>query len=269
MAKIGTQIILPEKQQPLELSPETATLVNLTNVRLPIKMFTYGNYSLPFTVPGLQTLREVDGQVKSWPCKPGDEWAAIKIKAARGAIDYGDKHRSEFEITGREIALDIARQSNGDIWGIGHDVTGEIGDETARGFAGIFLADAEKPTSDELFEMRELLKLSDAALVEEGHRTWDQFQKPDYIHEGFKRAARRTGTEAEWLYVVKDQRSLPDCPHCGSKLLKATATVCAVCHRDVIAQDMAASEPANAPEGELAIRVRKDHPAAKASHKQA
>lgn len=230
MAKTGSSLALPEPAKVLALPTETATLVNITNVKLPIKMFTYGNYTLPFCLPGLQTMREADGEVRTWPCEAGQEWAGMKIRAARGTIDYGEKHRNEFVIHGREIALDLARECNSDLWGIGHSVTGELGDEQVRGFAGVFLADGERPTGDELLEMRELLRLSDAALVEEGHKTWDQFGKPDYIHEGFKRAARRIGVTADWLYTIYN---VPDCPHCGSKLKSAMATVCATCHRDV------------------------------------
>jgi hypothetical protein len=230
MAKTGSAIALPEPTKPLVLPVETATLVNITNIKLPIAMFTYGNYTIPFCRPGIQTMRDVEGNVDVRECEPGEEWAAMKIQAARGTIDYGEQHRNEYVIHGREIALDLARMCNSDLTGFDSDQMGNVNDEKAQSFAGIFLADGDEPTQEELLEMRDLLRMSDGVLVAAGHRAWDQFGKPDVIHEGYKRAARRLGVTADWLYSIYN---VPDCPHCGSKLKSATATVCATCHRDL------------------------------------
>lgn len=255
MAKVGSQITVAEPPKPLVLPTEVAVLVNITTVKLPVYQLTYGNYTLPYCRPGYQTMREIGGAMESWKCEPGQEWAAMKIPAARGIIDRGPnpkQDRMEFVIHAREIALDLCRQCNSDIWGIGHTITGlnaeaseasqemipnfeEVG-EVVRGFAGVFLADGERPTEAELIEMRELLRLSDAALKEEGDKTWDEFKKPAFMHEGFKRAARRLGVDAEWMYTIYN---VPDCPHCGSKLKSAKASVCATCGRDVVPQTSA------------------------------
>lgn len=230
MARIGSSITLPEAPKPVALPLHTATIVNITDTSLPIRQFTYGNYSVPVCERGFQTLRHMDGHVERIPCEIGDEWAAAKVGAARLTINYGDKRTQESVIEPRDICLDISRQCNGDIWGLGNDTLGDETVEAVRGFMGVFVADGDIPTEQELIEMRDILRLADVALVQEGHKTWDQFGKPDYIHEGFKRAARRIGVQADWLYTIYN---MPDCPHCGSRLKSTTATVCATCHRDV------------------------------------
>lgn len=277
MAKVGSALALPEPPKPLVLPVETAALINITNVRLPIYQTTYGNYTLPFVRQGFQTMREEDGTITSRRCEPGEEWAGMRIKAARGVIDRGPnpkQDRMEFVIHAREIALDLCRQCNSDIWGIGHSITGLNAEETegrnemvpnfeesgeiVRGFSGVFLADADEPTTQELLEMRELLRLSDATLKEEGDRTWDEFKKPAFMHEGFKRAARRLGLDAEWLYSIKN---VPDCPHCGSKLRSAKASVCATCGRDV-APGNAGERSVESEEAAMAGKGRKHKKAA-------
>lgn len=230
MAKIGSSLILPEAPKAMPIPPGTSTLVNITTVKFPIIQFTYGNFMIPSIERGFQTMRDENGQVEKRKCAQGEEWAAMKIRAARDAINYGEDRKNEFIIESRDICLDLCRQCNGDIWGIGNTITGDIGGEDVRGFSGVFLADNDEPGEQELAEMHALLRLCDVALTEEGHKTYDQFHDPRYIHEGFKRGARRLGVEAEWLYAIINA---PDCPFCGSKMKSATASVCATCGRDV------------------------------------
>jgi len=210
----GMQLVSP-RPEPLKLSEKTATLVHITTTAVTPKDRTYGMYTIP-------------------SCKPGQRFVTMKIKPARGTINYGSKQKSEYEITAEEIALDLARECNSEIWGIGASVTGEINEnELVRGFAGVFVADGEEPSEEELQQAEALLRDSDTVLVTRGHENWDQFHRPDSIHDGFKRAARRLGVDAEWLYAISQA---PNCPHCGSKLKSPTATVCATCHRDVVPQ---------------------------------
>lgn len=215
--KTGATVLIPEKPKPIELPAETATLVNITDVNLGMKSRTYGMY-------------QIRGK------KKGEAYAKMVIGAARGVIDHGDNKKTYFVIKAEEIACDLARECNNDIWGIGSTVTGELASETnessevVRGFSGVFVCDGAEPTEEELEKAQELLQQSDATLITSGHENWDQFHRPDTIHDGFKRAARRWGVDAEWLYRVQN---LPDCPHCASKLKSAKATVCATCGRDV------------------------------------
>jgi|SRR5579859_2176143 len=252
--RTGVQVRPPEPAKPLAIPKETAVLVNITTVAPPTVTRTYGNYLLPACKKGRREVWEAGVCVSTTKCEPGQEYAAVRIGAARDKIDYGEKRQSQFIVHAREIAMDLASECNENIWGIGSTPTGEIvldpdtqETQTVRGFAGVFVADGELPTDAELAEARELLAASDAVLVVAGHATWDQFKVPNAIHEGFKRSARRLGVDAEWLYTVAN---LPNCPHCGSKLKSAKATVCATCHRDVVPQgtqnDAARSSPKKA-----------------------
>jgi hypothetical protein len=223
--KTGQVKLVSPLPVPIKLSEKTATLVRITAGPKIVVDRTYGNYTI-------------------MPCKPGERFTIMKIRAARCVAGTKDS-RKEWEVTADEIAEDLAMDCNTYIWGIGADVTGEIitgsdDDPTVqivRGFNGVFVADGEEPTEEELEKAEELLATSDQILIERGHEDWGSFKEPRSIHEGFRRAAKRMGVQADWLYRVLNT---PLCPHCGAKLLTATATVCATCHRDVV--------PANGPE---------------------
>lgn len=216
----GTPIYVPA--QPIVLPVTTATLVNISETSFAAER-TYGTY-------------RIEG------CKRGEPYVAKVISAARGVIDKGDRvpgklqGTEQFVIEATAIGEDLVRQWNSDLWGVGSTPTGEIAGEVVRGFAGVFLADGLEPTAEELAQAHQILALCDTALAEEAHKTWDQFHRPDAIHAGWKRSARRLGVDAEWLYTISNLAALPDCPHCGSKLKTATAKVCATCHRDVVPQ---------------------------------
>jgi hypothetical protein len=241
--KLGTNIPILSPVLPIELPEETASLVNISESGFRAER-SYGIY----TICG-------SGKCKCDPSDPNrchqhDGYIVKVLKARRGLIDQGDnswskqlgkttpdlKNVSQFVIKAEDIGMDLVRQWNSDIWGIGSTITGEITSETVRGFAGCFVADGEKPTAEELSQAQQLLAASDGALVERAHSEWDQFHNPVMIHAGWKRAARRLGVDSEWLYSIVNKNALPDCPHCGSKLITATATVCATCGRDVVTQ---------------------------------
>jgi hypothetical protein len=207
----------------LPVPDETAMLVNISESSFATER-TYGTYSIR-------------------GCKASEPYVTHAIHARRGVIDMGDrppggrdpfKNTNQFIIHAEEIGVDLVRGWNTDIWGIGSTPFGEVAQEVVRGFAGVFVADGLEPTAEELEQATNLLSLCDKALAEQAHMEWDQFHEPKTIHMGWKRAARRLGVDAPWLYTIVDARSLPDCPHCGAKLLTKTATVCSVCTRDVV-----------------------------------
>jgi hypothetical protein len=205
---------------PIPLSEKTATLVRITAGPRIVCDRTYGNYTI-------------------LPCKPGQRYITMKIRSARCVAGTKDS-RKEWEVKADEVAEDLAMECNSYIWGIGSDVTGEIIQgsdddptvETVRGFNGVFVADGEEPTEEELQKAEELLAASDEILTTRAHEDWDAYKEPKSIHDGWKKAAKRLGVTADWLYRVQNN---PLCPHCGAKLLAATATVCATCGRDVAA----------------------------------
>lgn len=210
--RTGVQVLSPEPPAPLVLPTKTATLVHITQTRITPISRTFGNYVIP-------------------ACKKDEPYTILKISAARGVIDLGDKRRQEFIITAEEIAIDLARHCNSELWGIGSGIAGEDGEASIGGFAGVFVADGEEPTAEELAEAHALLRQTYEFLVKRAHAEWDQFHRPDMIHASFKRAARYLNIEADWLYAT--DKNLPECPLCGSKLKTPTASVCATCGRDI------------------------------------
>jgi len=182
------------------------------------------------------------------------------IAARAGIIDKPERKpgklagTEQFVIKAEDIAVDLVRQWNSDLWGIGSDVTGQVADEVVRGFSGVFVIDGMEPTKEELAQAHEILALSDKAMIERGQTEWDQFHRPDMIHAGWKRAARRRHYEAEWLYAISDTGALPECLWCGSKMKTKTATVCATCHREQKPIDLPASLPVAAPTGKTKLK---------------
>lgn len=220
--KLGTSIAIAAPVLPIPLPDESVTIVNVTDQAFTADR-TYGIY-----------------RIEGRGLKP---YSTAVLHAARGVIDRGERKpkslqgAEQFIIHAEDIALDLVRQWNADIWGIGSTPTGEVGEETVRGFSGVFVADGAIPTDEELVQAATLLAASDSALIERAHAEWDTFHRPEVIHAGWKRAAKRMGIDAEWMYTVVNKNALPDCPFCGSKLKTATATVCATCHRDVVPQN--------------------------------
>ena len=248
--KLGQAIPIFAPVLPIELPEESATLVSIVDTPFRGER-TYGVY----TICGV-------GRCKCDPkdsnrCLSGDGYIMKIIKPRRGMIDMGDnnwtarkpgqkepdlKNVQQFVVHAEDIASDLVREWRSDLTGIGATPTGEVEGQVVNGFTGVFIADGARPTDEELAQARQLLASCDNALIMEGDREWDQFHEPKSIHDSYKRAARRQKVDRPWLYTVVTQASLPDCPHCGSKLKTATASVCATCHRDVKA--------ANAPERE-------------------
>jgi hypothetical protein len=221
--RVGTRTPVSPIQGAIPVPEETAVLVNISETEYYAER-TFGNYRIA-------------------GCKPGQDFVLLEVHARRIVIDRGDRppgKKDPFKNTQQEIAHaveigeDLVRQWNTDIWGIGSTPTGEVAGEEVRGFAGVFVADGVRPTEDELAMAKDLLAKCDEQLTQRADSEWDQFHSPMTIHMGWKRAARRLGVDAAWLYTVANKTKLPDCPHCGSKLLTLTATVCSVCHRDVV-----------------------------------
>jgi hypothetical protein len=221
--KVGTKLPVAPLTAAIPIPEETAVLVNISESSYYAER-TYGMF-------------RIEG------CRPGTGYTTALVHAHRAVIDMGDRllnkrdsfaGTQQFIVHADEAAMDLVRQWNTDIWGIGSTPTGELAGEAVMGFAGVFVADSLIPTEDELTQARELLALSDAALVDRANAEWDQFHSPMTIHAGWKRAAKRLGVDAGWLYTVSNKTALPDCPHCGSKLLTMTAKVCSVCLRDVV-----------------------------------
>src|SRR5438445_13606239 len=70
----------------------------------------------------------------------GETYAITPIRGCTGVMDLGDKRIMEYRITAREIAEDVARESNGD--------------SGAGSFHGVFVAAWDRPRKAELAEQR-------------------------------------------------------------------------------------------------------------------
>jgi len=143
--------------------------------------------------------------------QPGEEYAITRVRSARGVIDLGDKRTTEFALTAREIAEDLARELNGD--------SGE------GSFHGVFVAAGEKPTPAELAEARRRLREFQEKLVAAADLEWERSHNPMFITDLERRAARQLGVEKPWLY---DAKPLSECPACAEKI-KPGVAVCRAC----------------------------------------
>lgn len=265
--QVGERPALRGKPQPIAIPVESVTVVNITAVQPTPKSRTYGQYSLPACAPHKQLLWDYellekaakadpahshlltweDALVINRPCEAGEEWAGIRIHAARMVRKY-DKGMPDVEdiVHAKDIANDICLECNSDLWGIGSTITGEIaGGQQVRGFVGIFIISDDQPTAAELAEGRKQLRQCDRHFVAQGNKTFAKFGPSGISHvsDSFKAAAERIGQKPDWMYGVNDE--MPNCPHCGSQLRTPTASVCATCHRDVVPQNGAERNEAN------------------------
>jgi hypothetical protein len=126
-------------------------------------------------------------------------------------MDLGDKHTTEFPISAREVAEDIAREINGD--------SGE------GSFHGVFVAEATEPTEKELSEAQAKLEAFHRRLVEAADLEWERSHNPMFITDLERRAARELKLDKPWLY---DPKPMEECPACGERIRPGVA-VCRSC----------------------------------------
>jgi hypothetical protein len=151
------------------------------------------------------------GSVEIAAPAPGQPYALTRIAGRNGSIDLGDRRTSEFPITARAIAEDLAREVNSD--------SGE------GSFHGVFVCAGEKPTEQELVEARSKLEAFYRKLVAAADLEWERSHSPLFITDLDRRAARVLGLDKPWLY---DPRQQMECPLCAEKL-KPGVAVCKSC----------------------------------------
>ena len=175
------------------METETAAIVNISPEKWPPRYRTYF------------------GTLEIRSPLPGESFAITPVRGCMGKIDHGDKHISEFRLTAREIAEDIARELNSD--------SGE------GSFHGVFVAESDEPTSTELDDARRRLETFHRRLVDAADLEWERTRNPMFITDLERRAARLLGLEKPWLYAAKP---LDDCPVCAEKIKHGVA-VCKSC----------------------------------------
>lgn len=172
---------------------EVVSLVNISTEKWPPRYRTYFG-SLEIRSP-----------------QAGESFAITPVRGCQGVIDLGDKRTTDFRITAREIAEDIARELNSD--------SGE------GSFHGVFVAAGDAPTLAELADARQKLETFHRRLVDAADLEWERTKNPMFITDLERRAARLLGLEKPWLY---DAKPLDDCPVCAEKI-KYGVAVCKSC----------------------------------------
>ena len=141
----------------------------------------------------------------------GQRYAITPIRGCRSVMDLGDKHTTEFSVSAREVAEDIARELNSD--------SGE------GSFHGVFVAEAAEPTEEELTEALEKLEAFHRRLVASADLEWERTHNPMFITDLERRAARELKVDKPWLY---DPKPMEECPACGERIRPGVA-VCRSC----------------------------------------
>ena len=172
---------------------QTAAIVNISPEKWPPRYRTYFG-SLEIRSP-----------------QPGETFAITPVRGCTTLIDLGDKRTHPITITAREVAEDIARELNSD-----------SGDGS---FHGVFVAQGDVPTPEELSDARKRLENFHRRLVDAADLEWERTKNPMFITDLERRAARVLGLEKPWLY---DAKPLNDCPLCAEKI-KPGVAVCKSC----------------------------------------
>jgi hypothetical protein len=142
---------------------------------------------------------------------PDEPYALIAVGAIRAVMDLGDKRTMDVPISAREVAEDICREINAD------------GGETS--FFGVFVANGEKPTAEELDGGQRRLEAFYRSMVAGADREWERSHSYLFINDVQRRAARHLGLEKEWFYQARETK---DCPGCGEKV-RVDVAVCKTC----------------------------------------
>ncbi len=154
-------------------SPDHAMLCNIAPEKWPPRHRTYFG-SMEIAAPA-----------------PGQPYALTKVTERIGSIDLGDKRTTEFPITARAIAEDLAREINSD--------SGE------GSFHGVFVCAGDQPTQEELADARAKLEAFYRRLVAAADLEWERSHSPLFITDLDRRAARVLGIEKPWLYDPRAQ----------------------------------------------------------------
>jgi len=205
---------------PAAVATETAALINISTEKWPPRYRTYFG-SLEIRSP-----------------QAGESFAITPVHGCLGKIDHGDKHITDFPITAREVAEDIARELNSD--------SGE------GSFHGVFVAEGDVPTPAELADARQRLETFHRRLVDAADLEWERTKNPMFITDLERRAARLLGFEKPWLY---DAKPLADCPVCAEKI-KPGVAVCKSCGA-ILDREKAAQYGFIAREGRAAAHTKR------------
>src|SRR3954471_8974344 len=127
------------------------------------------------------TLHRSYGTYRVCGCKPaigdaaGETYALTPISGARAVMDLGDKRTIDVPISAREIAEDLCWEINAD-----------AGEDS---FFGVFVAQGERPTPNELDQSRKRLDAFYLSQVGAADREWERSHSYLFINDVQRRAA--------------------------------------------------------------------------------
>jgi hypothetical protein len=173
------------------MSNETAVIANITDQKYTAHR-TYGTFLIP-------------GRAAEQEC------GVLRIAPRTAVMDYGDKRILPLAIPARDIAEDLCREINSD--------AGE------QSFLGVFVAEGEAPTLEELRQAQLRLDEFYRSQVAAADREWERSHSFLFINDLQRRAAAHLGLEKEWYYQV---RETSECPGCGDRV-KPNVAVCRSC----------------------------------------
>src|SRR5205807_1033212 len=135
-------------------------------------------------------------------------YAVTRVEKRVAIMDLGDKRTMDVPISAQEVAHDLCREINGD-----------GGDQS---FFGVFVAEDDVPTEDELALNRARLTGFYRRLVAAADREWERSHSYMFINDVERRAALHLGVDKDWFY---QPRETIECPACGENL-KPGVAVC-------------------------------------------
>jgi hypothetical protein len=144
-------------------------------------------------------------------CESGEPYGLTRVEGRTAYMDLGDKRTTDVRISAAELANDLCREINSD-----------GGEES---FFGVFVAEGEIPSHDELRREREKLAAFYRRLVAGADREWERSHSYLFINDVERRAAHYLGLEKDWFYQA---RETVECPGCGEKI-KPGVAVCRTC----------------------------------------
>lgn len=157
------------------------------------------------------TLHRSFGTYRVSGCEEGEAYALTRVEGRTAHIDMGDKRTSPIHISAAELAEDLCREINSD------------GGEDSN--FGVFVAEGNDPTADELDRGHDRLATFYRRLVAGADREWERSHSYLFINDVERRAAHYLGLEKEWFYQA---RETVECPACGEKI-KPGVAVCKTC----------------------------------------
>ncbi len=134
----------------------------------------------------------------------GETARTLEVSDRIDVIDMGDNRRLEVPIHARKIAEDLAA---------------DLGDY------GVFVADGDEPSEEEIASAKGRLIEVAKKRVFEGDQEWARSHNYRLLSDLHRRAVKLLGLEREWAY---EPAAMAECPVCGERI-KPGVAMCKSC----------------------------------------